>query len=102
MERRRPGPPPIHQERDAAIVAAAAVGETYASIAKRLGLSETRIRKIVARGAAQQEQESQSGYAEGYAAGYAAVWRELADTSRHRRRDCECQVCGRYRSAVGM
>ena len=106
MERRRPGPPRQQQERDAAIIAAVSGGASIIGTAREFGISESRVRFICRRALAAAEDGNAAqvgGCCERAAVkAEADVWRQLADTARHRRRDCECQVCGRYRSAVGM
>ena len=107
MERRRPGPPAKHQERDAAIVAAVLGGASIIGTARIYQVSESRVRFIVnrelTRRAAAEEREQQESLAGRCCAeAEAAVWRALADTAKHRRRDCGCAVCAKYRSAVGL
>lgn len=100
-------PPVVNADRDQAILAALADGETVAALAAQHSISRARVRRIRmdARNAAQPAQPAggyAEGYTDGYTDGYAAVWKELADTRQHRRRDCICQTCSRYRRAHGF
>ena len=106
LKHRRPGPPRSNLDRDAAIIAAVSGGATVIGTAREWGISEARVRHIInrelTRRAAEEQvqQESQAGRC--CAEAEAAVWKALADTARHRRRDCECPTCRRYRQAIGM